>query len=85
MALYLIDKPFASDGLELAALDPEAKIVLIQDGVYLDASRFPGKVFAVKSDAERRGVAGRLPASVRRIDHAELVDLIVAEKVYNFA
>ncbi len=86
MALYLIDKPFGKDGLELAAIDPDAKVVLIQDGVYLDVSAVADKpVYAVAADVERRGVAKHLAAGVRQIDYSELVDLIVADKVLNFA
>ena len=33
--LYLIDKPFADSALGLVQQDPDAEVVLIQDGVYL--------------------------------------------------
>ena len=81
--LYLLDKPNGPSGLALAAADSDAAVVLIQDGVYLDPSSAKGKVYAVKRDVEQRGVASRLPASVRVIDYGELVDLIMANKVIN--
>lgn len=83
MALYLIGLPFAKTGLELAKKDSEAKVVLIEDGVYADASGI-GEVYAVKEDVEKRGVASRL-SGAKVIDYDELVDLIVANKVVNFA
>ena len=40
----------------------------------------------MKRDVELRGLANsQLPGSVRQIDCGELVDLIVANKVINFA
>ena len=86
--LYLIDEPAGGNGLALAARDDEAVVVLIQDGVYLDDSTL-GKngrpVYAVKRDVERRGLGTRLPNGVKVIGFEELVDLIVAHKVVNFA
>ena len=86
--LYLIDKPAGAQALELAKADPNAQVVLIQDGVYLDArplNTAKRKVYAVKRDAELRGLAGRLPSFVQQIDYSALVDLIFANKVVNFA
>jgi len=86
--LYLIDQPFGGNGLALAQHDDEAIIVLIQDGVNLDTSRLGNgakPVYAVKKDLERRGLAEQAARRVRPIDFGELVDLIVAHKVVNFA
>jgi len=86
--LYLLDQPSGSNGLALAARDDEAIVVLIQDGVYLDVSEI-GKagrpVYAVKRDVDRRGLGKRLSNGVKAIGFDELVDLIVAHKVVNFA
>ncbi len=86
--LYIVDRPFGGNGLKLAERDQDAVIALVQDGVYLDISsiRAAGrKVYAVRRDAERRGLQKRLGEDVRQIDFEELVDLIVANKVINFA
>ena len=86
--LYLIDQPFGGNGLALAQHDDEAIIVLVQDGVNLDASSLGNgarPVYAVKKDLERRGLAERAAPRVKPIDFGELVDLIVAHKVVNFA
>jgi len=86
--LYLIDQPFGGNGLALAQHDDEAIIVLIQDGVNLDASTIVNgsrPVYAVKKDLERRGLNGAASRRVKPIDFGELVDLIVAHKVINFA
>ena len=86
--LYLIDQPFGGNGLALAQHDDEAIIVLIQDGVNLDASSLGNghyPVYAVKRDLERRGLAEDAARRVKPIDFGELVDLIVAHKVVNFA
>jgi sulfur relay protein TusB/DsrH len=86
--LYLLDKPFGENGLKLAIRDEAAAIVLIQDGVYMNAGSLHEaglNVYAVKGDAEKRGLLNRLPEFVRLIDYGQLVDLIVENKVINFA
>lgn len=86
--LYLLDQPAGSNGLALAARDDEAIVVLIQDGVYLDVSdlsKARRTVYAVKRDVDRRGLGKRLSDRVKPIGFDELVDLIVAHKVVNFA
>ena len=86
--LYLIDQPFGGNGLALAQHDDEAIIVLIQDGVNLDVSTLGNgvkPVYAVKKDLERRGLAQEKARRVKPIDFGDLVDLIVAHKVINFA
>ncbi len=85
--LYLLGSTAGRNGLELAKTDADAKIVLVQDGVYLDASdlvRAGKKVYAIAGDVEKRGLKGRL-SNVELIDYAKLVDLIVDDKVINFA
>jgi len=86
--LYLIDKANGEAALSLAKEDDGAKVVLIQDGVYLNPEPLKGsgvEVYAVKRDVERRGLGSRLPDFVKLIDYPELVDLIVENKVVNFA
>jgi sulfur relay protein TusB/DsrH len=86
--LYLLDQPFGDNGLALAVRDDEAAVVLIQDGVYLDVSavsKAGRTVYAVKRDVERRGLGRRLAEGVKIIDFDDLVDLIIDNKVVNFA
>lgn len=86
--LYLINKTYGENGLRLARLDADAQIVLIQDGVYLDVRRFVGskvKVYLVRSDVEKRGLVDRVHEDMELIDYGRLVDLIVQNKVINFA
>lgn len=85
MALFLVDKPNGEVAAQVAGLDKDAKVVLIKDGVYLDPSAFPGKVFAMEDDMEVRGLKERLAGKVEAIDYPRLVDLIVENKVVNFA
>jgi len=86
--LYLIDQSIGGNALALAAGDSDAVVVLVQDGVYLDVSQL-GKagrpVYAIKRDIERRGLEKRVPGEVKRIGFDDLVDLIIENKVVNFA
>jgi len=83
--LYLVDKPNGKIAAEVARLDDDAKIVLIKDGVYLDAATMPGKVYAMEDDVKLRGLKERLAGKAESIDYPRLVDLIVSNKVANFA
>ena len=86
--LYLIDRPFGGNGLNLALGDAGAIVVLIQDGVYLDPTPIlqAGRtVVAVKDDVAKRGLESRVAPAVRCIEYGEVVDLILAHKVVNFA
>jgi len=86
--LYLIDRPFAESALGLLKQDADAEVVLIQDGVYLGNGASLGeakRVYAVKRDVERRGLREFVGKSVQIIDYPELVDILFANKVLNFA
>lgn len=86
--LYLIDRPFGENGVNLALGDTEALAVLIQDGVYLDVAsllKHDRRVFALRDDVDKRGLGERMTKGVELISYGELVDLIVAHKVINFA
>jgi len=86
--LYLVDRPFGANGLALAVRDGDAIVALIQDGVYLDTAELQKagrRVYAIQRDVERRGYGPRLAEGVKQIGFEELVDLIVANKVVNFA
>lgn len=86
--LYLIGAPQGRNGLELAKADPNALVVLLQDGVYLDTSelaRMEKRVYAVRKDVEKRGLAARVAATAELIDYSKLVDLLFENKVINFA
>ncbi|MEW6007469.1 MAG: DsrH/TusB family sulfur metabolism protein [bacterium] len=83
--LYLVDKPNGENAARVANMDSEAKVVLIKDGVYLNPIDFSGKLYAMEDDLEIRGLKERLSGKVEPIDYAKLVDLIVDNKVINFA
>jgi sulfur relay protein TusB/DsrH len=83
--LYLVDKPNGQIAAEVAKLDDDAKVVLIKDGVYIDPSTMPGKVYVMEDDVELRGLKARLAAKAESIDYPKLVELIVNNKVANFA
>ena len=85
MAVYLVDKPNGDVAAGVAKLDSDAKIVLIKDGVYLNPSSMPGKVYAMEDDVEVRELKDRLTGKVEAIGYPQLVDMIVANKVMNFA
>jgi len=83
--LYLVDKPHGQMAAEVVKLDDDAKVVLIKDGVYLDPATLPGKVYVMEDDVELRGLKDRLAGKAESIDYPQLVDLIVENKVVNFA
>jgi len=74
--LYLIGRKRADAMLAIARQDPDAKVVLLQEGVYLPT---PGlhDVVALRADVERLGVKPLAPL----IDDAQLVRLLLANPV----
>lgn len=85
MAVYLVDKPNGEIATSVAKLDNDAKIVLIKDGVYLNPSSMSGKIYAMEDDVEVRGLKERLANKAELISYPQLVDMIVQNKVMNFA
>ncbi|MBU0566919.1 DsrH/TusB family sulfur relay protein [bacterium] len=85
MAVFLLDKPSGEIAAELTKLDPDPKIVLIKDGVYLDPDTLSGKIYAMEDDVEVRGLKDRLAGKAESINYSQLVDLIVENKVINFS
>ncbi len=86
--LYLIDKGPGENGLRIAEQDNSAEVVLLQDGIYVDVKKLEdagNKVYAVKDDVEKRGYNDSMSEKVEIIDYGKLVDLILANKVVNFA
>ena len=79
--LYLIDKPMADIGLRTAAGDPDAHVVLIQDGVYL-SPEIDAPISAVAKDVDVRGVT--LPPSIERVSYDRLMEQIVETEVKSF-
>ncbi|KAA9395995.1 hypothetical protein Har1130_17235 [Haloarcula sp. CBA1130] len=79
--LYLIDKPMAEIGLRTAAGDPEAHVVLIQDGVYLSPD-VDTPVSAVARDVDVRGVS--LPPDIDRVSYDDVVETLVEREVKSF-
>lgn len=79
--LYLIDKPMAEIGLRTAAGDPEAHVVLIQDGVYLTPD-IDTPISAVARDVAVRGVS--LPPDIERISYEAVVERLVEQEVKSF-
>ena len=85
--VYLVDRPSGQNGLDLALVDGEAKVVLVQDGVYLDVASLHvagAEIYAVERDVEKRGLRHRLPGYINVINYGRLVDLVVENRVVNF-
>lgn len=85
--LYLVDRPLADVAFRTAADDPDARVVLIQDGVLLDpdSDAYPdleAPTYAVAKDAAVRGVD--LPDGVEPVEYDAVLDLILDHEVKSF-
>lgn len=80
--LYLVDKPLADAAFRTAATDEDARLVLIQDGVFLDPD-LDAPTYAVARDVELRGVD--LPAHIEPITYESVIDLLFQHEVKTFA
>ncbi len=85
MAIYLVDEPFAAIALSYAAADPSAKVVLLQDGVYVaKRGSFTGEVFYVQEDAASRGLGDGFPPGAHAINFDKLVAMLEQDRIVNF-
>ncbi len=90
MTLHTVNKsPFSSECLTqcLKVADDNHIIILLEDGIYGALPQSPltqaldefcnsgGKVYAVTSDIEARGLNNQIKPSVNQIDYAGFVDL----------
>ena len=85
MTLYLVDEPFANLAFSYTAYDPAARIVLLQDGVYVAKSgAFKGEVYYIGEDATRRGLGASFASGAHSIGFDELIAMMETDKVVNF-
>ena len=85
MTVYLVAESLAGAAFAYAAMDSGAKVVLLEDGVYVaKRGAFKGDVYYLKDDAASRGLGGSFPPGAHAIDFDGLVAMMEAEKVVNF-
>lgn len=85
MTLYLVDEPFANLAFAYAANDPAARVVLLEDGVYVaKRGAFKGEVYYIGGDAARRGLGDSFPGGAHSIGFDELIAMMETDKVVNF-
>lgn len=85
MAIYIMDKNTANTAAVYAKMDKNAKVFLIQDGLYTSPEIFEGlKVFVFAEEVQERGLEASLPASFERVDYSEGIDIMVDEKIFSF-
>jgi len=85
MSIYIMDKTNVETGISYAKMDENAKIILIQDGLYAPTDIFEGlKVFAFADEVIERGLEDILPKSIERITYDEGIDIMTDEKIISF-
>lgn len=87
--LFLIDKPMAEIAFRTANTDPDAELVLIQDGVLLDPDTHLDpetsdsmSIYAVERDLQVRGVTP--PDGVEPIKYEAVVEKTLEQGVKSF-
>jgi sulfur relay protein TusB/DsrH len=84
LTVYLIDEPFADVGLTYASEDSMAKVVLLQDAVYLARGALKGEIYVIRDDVARRGLEHSISPAVHVIDYLGLVDMMEKDRVIGF-
>ncbi len=85
MAIYIVDKNGLDIAVSYAAMDSNAKVFLIQDGLYAPSELLKDlKVFVFSEEVEERGLGDVLPASFERIGYDEGIDIMVDERIVSF-
>ena len=81
--LYLIDEPMAEIAFRTVSEDPDATLVLIQDGVLLDPDPdLDVPAYAVEEDVAVRGRT--LPDGVEPIDYDRVLSMLLEQEVTSF-
>jgi sulfur transfer complex TusBCD TusB component (DsrH family) len=83
MSLYLVDRRYGDLALDMIAQDETAKVVFIQDGVYLKYSGENRETYYISNDVESRGIKD-LPENTRLVSYDDLMKMMTSEDVYNF-
>jgi sulfur relay protein TusB/DsrH len=85
LTVYLTDEPFADIAMAYAAQDPTARVVLLQDAVYLARrGSLKGEIYVIGDDVTRRGLSDFISSAVHVIGYDGLVDLMERDRVVNF-
>jgi sulfur relay protein TusB/DsrH len=86
LTIYLVDEQFADMGLKYATDDPGARIVLLQDGVYVARSvALRGEFYVIRDDLTRRGLGTHaFPTNVHTIGYDDLVEMMEKDRVVCF-
>ncbi len=79
--LYLVDKPYLEIAQRTIPDDPDAVVVLIQDGV-LCAPGFEAPTYAVERDVAVRGAD--TPADVEPVSYDTLMEMVLEQPVTSF-
>ena len=85
MTLYLISNSHNSCGLDIALKDPDASIVLMHDATFLimkvsELAKESSKICAIHEHAEKCGLLGRIPETIKLVHFEELIDMIAQNK-----
>ncbi len=85
MSLYIIDREIDEIAASYAAIDDDSVVFLIQDGVYLSPELFKNKeVYVLNDEVCERGLESVIPGDYKKVDYADIIDLILKHNVISF-
>ncbi len=85
MSLYMIDRIGGEFAAEYVRLDSDAKVFLLQDGLYLSPEFFKDReVYVLADEVDERGLDNVLPDFYKKVDYPDIIELILANPVISF-
>lgn len=85
MSLYLLDKHGAESAVPYIAMDDNAKVFLVQDGLFLPPELFKGKdVFVLAEEVSERGLESFVSETYNVVGPERIISLILEEQVISF-
>lgn len=83
MTIYLIGEPSYELAKSIASKDSEARMILLEDAVYLATMENNERLYVVSDDVERRGLKSKLQPGTNLINYDRLVEMMEKERVVN--
>ncbi len=84
--LFVVGRDSVVEARRMLGYCQKADIFLVGRGLLLPTAMFPKrKVYALREEAESMGVGNKAGEGLLLVEAADMVDILLAHKIYNFS
>ncbi|MGM9998692.1 MAG: hypothetical protein ACI38Q_04785 [Candidatus Bruticola sp.] len=84
--LFVVGRDSVVEARRMLGYCDEADIFLVGRGLLLPAAMFPKrKIYALREEAEAMGIGNKSGEGLYLVSAAEMVDILLEHRVYNFS